>query len=249
VQARRGKGHVKPCCAISKIEGAQLLRDVFGGRAESFRRKAAAIKNAERSGRAADFNLVYGEYDLDLFLRLLDAATPRPGDVFVDLGSGCGRLVLASWMLYPGWKKCVGVEIVQELHAESISKYESLLAILREKSIPEPVAPVELMCGDFLEGGPKAADILFCYCTTWDSAGPVLSTLSRHLVQTLSPGSRVITTDKKLAEVCDESNRGFELIAEIEGNNADTFFSSGYVWRRVDRKGDWQQRPPPVASF
>jgi hypothetical protein len=42
----------------------------------------------------------YGEFDLDLFLDLLSAADPRPGDVFIDVGSGNGRLVLASALAY-----------------------------------------------------------------------------------------------------------------------------------------------------
>mmetsp|Transcript_36497 Transcript_36497/g.145925 ORF Transcript_36497/g.145925 Transcript_36497/m.145925 type:complete len:85 (+) Transcript_36497:164-418(+) len=49
------------------------------------------MDDAGRRGRSKDLNLTYGEYDLDLFTKLLDRASPAQGDTFLDLGSGCGR--------------------------------------------------------------------------------------------------------------------------------------------------------------
>mmetsp|Transcript_36492 Transcript_36492/g.145885 ORF Transcript_36492/g.145885 Transcript_36492/m.145885 type:complete len:127 (+) Transcript_36492:2583-2963(+) len=80
-------------------------------------------------------------------------------------------------------------------------------------------------------------------------AGPVLTTLSRRLSEELRPGTRVITTDKMLAEVCDADGRGFQLLDQIDGSNKDTFFSTGYVWERIDRTNLEELVPRPSPSF
>ena len=63
--------------------------------------------------------LTYGEFPLLSVARLLDHLDPPlgPGDVFVDLGSGAGRLVLAVSLLWPALGACVGMELLPEVHA------------------------------------------------------------------------------------------------------------------------------------
>jgi Histone methylation protein DOT1 len=73
----------------------------------------------------------YGEFDFYFFAELLDrvheyyhlgrddADRPMSWDdkVFVDIGSGTGRLVLAAAALHPGWKLCRGIEVLRGIHA------------------------------------------------------------------------------------------------------------------------------------
>ena len=73
----------------------------------------------------------YGEFDFYFFAELLDKAheyyfqgredsdKPNSWDdkVFVDIGSGTGRLVLAAAALHPGWKRCRGIEVLKGIHA------------------------------------------------------------------------------------------------------------------------------------
>jgi len=80
-------------------------------------------------------------------------------------------------------------------------------------------------------------------------AGPVLTTLSRRLSEELRPGTRVITTGKMLAEICAADGRGFQLLGQIDGSNKDTFFSTGYVWERIDRTNLEELVPRPSPSF
>ena len=55
----------------------------------------AALAHAAADNQAgiplAGDNLVYGEFDLDFFDKLLELACPQPGETFVDLGSGAGQ--------------------------------------------------------------------------------------------------------------------------------------------------------------
>ena len=80
----------------------------------------------------------YGEFDFYLFAELLDKAHGhwREGQdkavaqqstssmdksdwtdkVFVDIGSGAGRLVVAAAALHPTWKVCRGIELLPSMH-------------------------------------------------------------------------------------------------------------------------------------
>ncbi|CAM9374606.1 unnamed protein product, partial [Laminaria digitata] len=55
------------------------------------------------------------QVDVPDFLAILDIAKPREGEVFVDLGSGTGKAVLASSCGFPEFSKCLGIELVQGL--------------------------------------------------------------------------------------------------------------------------------------
>ena len=69
---------------------------------------------------------VYGEYDVGFLAQLLDRAqelsTAQEEDwsdkVFVDMGSGTGRLVLAAAALH-NWKLCRGIELLESIHLEA----------------------------------------------------------------------------------------------------------------------------------
>ena len=54
----------------------------------------AALEHAAADNQGgiplAGDNLVYGEFDVEFFDKLLELACPQPGETFVDLGSGAG---------------------------------------------------------------------------------------------------------------------------------------------------------------
>ncbi|CAM9305759.1 unnamed protein product, partial [Hapterophycus canaliculatus] len=49
------------------------------------------------------------------FLTILDLVKPKDGEVFVDLGSGTGKAVLAASCGFPEFSKCRGIELVPGL--------------------------------------------------------------------------------------------------------------------------------------
>ena len=51
---------------------------------------------------------------MDSFAWVLHHAHPQPGEVFVDLGSGLGKAVLAAFLLHD-FKKLVGIELLTDL--------------------------------------------------------------------------------------------------------------------------------------
>ena len=75
------------------------------------------------------------KFDFLFFAELLDRAHHHyfnekgesngwDGKVFVDIGSGTGRLVIGASALHPGFSKCKGIEILKGIHNEALQKLE-----------------------------------------------------------------------------------------------------------------------------
>lgn len=185
-------------------------------------------------GGGVDAALTYGEYDICLFASLVDRALCARSDgaagaTFVDVGSGCGRLVLAASVLWPSLARCAGVERVAQLHQLAIEAIGSADGVLG--------APCSFYCGDAAtylgERGELAqADVLFAYSSTWPSEGELLSDFSATCGTHLRRGALVVTTDKKLASVPGLWN--FRLVDKVEGFNRETGGNSvGFIWEVV----------------
>jgi hypothetical protein len=70
---------------------------------------------------------VYGEFDVEFFAHVVEHAInlyDGEPQVFCDLGSGTGRLVLTAAALYP-WELVRGVEVLPGIHDTAVEKLES----------------------------------------------------------------------------------------------------------------------------
>ena len=95
-------------------------------------------------GREKDNELTYGEVLFFPFYRLLaDVVKPRPGEVFVDLGSGTGRAMFVAALCWPGLSCCKGYEVSPPLHSDAVRCHGELSGSV--------MAPVELHCADVLQ--------------------------------------------------------------------------------------------------
>ena len=66
-------------------------------------------------------------------MSVLEAVQPKLGEKFVDIGSGTGKAVLLAAALHP-LRSCVGIEIVEPLHAVAVRAKEAFFQKLRELS-------------------------------------------------------------------------------------------------------------------
>jgi hypothetical protein len=184
----------------------------------------------------------YGEFDLDFFTTLLALAKPRAGEIFCDLGSGCGRLVIAAALSGYGFSNAIGIELLDELHklaAGSLRTLEPIIATTDELDL----SPCEFFAGDGNEliaqlvqqvedEAARPTWTIFSYTTCMPSVGPYLCELSASLGAILPVGSRVITTDKQL--ISDDHGRwDFRLLHQLEAPNYGTWTSTGFVFELV----------------
>lgn len=151
--------------------------------------------------------LVYGEIDFFSFAALLEGADPQEGEVFVDLGSGTGKAVVAAALLYGHkFRRCVGIELLPTLFKGSLTACEryreedgSLRALFGEER-----AAVSAYCGDILaeelpdEGGGfswVSADVIFINSTCFDAE--LMDKISA-MAERLRSGARIITLTRPL---------------------------------------------------
>lgn len=180
--------------------------------------------------------MVYGEFALSYFAKLLQCADPQAGETFVDAGSGAGRLVLAAALLHPSkLANCHGVELSSPLHDAAIAaRYE-----FENIDDASPIAPCQYTLSDCMGGDGleaiKTADIVFSYAVTWAN-DETHAKLVRSLAQNLPDGARIISIDLALKNevVADIGNVSFELIAKEVGPNEETGEETvGLVYRLI----------------
>ena len=183
-------------------------------------------------------SMVYGEFDISFFSKLLQCAEPNPGEIFVDAGSGAGRLVLAAALLRPQkFANCHGVELSSPLHDAAISaRYE-----FENIQDAPPIAPCQYTLSDCMEGegleAIQSADVVFSYAVTWAN-DETHAKLVRCLAQNLSNGARIISVDLPLKDevVKDIGNVSFELLAREVGPNEETGEETvGLVYKLVKK--------------
>ena len=74
--------------------------------------------NEKQDSEKEDIYLTYGEITYPGISRLLDYATMTDADVFCDLGSGVGKVVLQAFLKTPA-KRCFGIEASQARYGAS----------------------------------------------------------------------------------------------------------------------------------
>jgi Histone methylation protein DOT1 len=222
---------------------------------------ARALIDQSGLSKAMHLNaLTYGEFDLHLFAKSLKYThvileedheeectenSSRPSGsngVFVDIGSGYGRICMAAAGILEGWNT-VGIEIVQGL-VESADELRTEAQALGCCS--SWAQNVKFIHSDYTEIGGAAevaissATIVFCFATTWPSGGtPYLGGLSGVLGRLLRNGSFVITVDKQLVTDQDVDAHGarFHYLHSLTGSNRSTEESTTYIYR-LNRSAD-----------
>jgi len=87
----------------------------------------------ERKARGLDWTSVYGEVTLAAFVEIIAmvrwfGGLKVPGGVFHDIGSGTGKLVLASSLLH-SFDRCWGIEWLSSLHDRALESRTAFLKI------------------------------------------------------------------------------------------------------------------------
>jgi SAM-dependent methyltransferase len=161
-------------------------------------------------------DLTYGEFDFHFFAQVLDRAhhhyyrgdpsapTTWNNKVMMDIGSGTGRLVLGAAALYPEWKECKGVELLEGIHDIAQEKLTECAVgrttrVLSSKDNDDlSMAPVELKCGSFEDPNMSLGDVdcafAFSSCFTPD----LMERLGQAIGRQCKPGTIIITTDYML---------------------------------------------------
>lgn len=108
---------------------------------------------------------------------------------FVDLGSGTGKAVLLAALLFPHMKKCIGIEILKELH-------ENAVKCLKEFRALDCKCAIEFVCADcFTRDDWYCMDLIFITTTCFTTEQ--MQKLVKRL-PLLKEGAFLITTTRAL---------------------------------------------------
>mmetsp|Transcript_15109 Transcript_15109/g.22727 ORF Transcript_15109/g.22727 Transcript_15109/m.22727 type:complete len:774 (-) Transcript_15109:140-2461(-) len=185
----------------------QLYKEIFAGI------DGNNISQRERSKiSSGDIQaLTYGEIELPAFTKLLDAAGARDGHLFVDLGGGVGKTLVAAAFSGIKFLRCIGVEILPGLCEAArtvIQNTKDIVNMASKKGSETPrsntyiasLAPnfplLEIWEGDASDDtslgmtGWTDADIV--YVSSICFPDPLLQKLAT-LGRALKPGSKFIT--------------------------------------------------------
>ncbi len=145
------------------------------------------ISQQDRANREDEYGFVYGEITFEGFCRLLAITKPKPQEIFYDLGSGAGKAIFCSALLYD-WKKCCGIELLPGLYQLSLDQLHQF---------PAKADAIQFIHDDFLMQDISDADVLFINATSFfeDFWHKIVLKLD-----TLKSGTRIIVTSKRLDE-------------------------------------------------
>lgn len=140
----------------------RLTKDIFPDsdlkwRVELGKRAQGLVPGTVLVPHSEEQDRTYGEFDLDGFGTILDAASQRlEGDEvdFCDLGSGLGRLVIFAAIRNPKWSVS-GIEISKLLHEEAVERAKGY--------------PATFECRDAILDPPDLSNVnfLFIYSTVF----------------------------------------------------------------------------------
>lgn len=206
-----------------------------------------------------EHELVYGELGIEALATILDAVGVHKGDVFLDIGSGDGLLVVGASLLFPGYLRAArGIEIVQELHQRSLKFQDKFCERLRDggndetEPREEEFPKVSFHLGNIYETGTNQnkqdgrgsssfldfskVTLAVCFATTWSNniPGKRLDRLSRVLGQggcsELPIGAKLVIIDG----VLEPSRDGYVYEGELKLHCPDTApYSLARLYTRI----------------
>lgn len=156
-----------------------------------------SISSAARSSSKVDSSkFLYGELPFSTWQKIVAHANPKRDGVFFDLGSGTGRVVMASYLGFE-FRKSVGVEILGGLHDKACEVKENF-----EKNFKPAIAghfagrELEFVQNSLFDVDLSEVDFIFMNHPFKD--GEDFIKLEEKFLSELKPGAKIATTIRSL---------------------------------------------------
>jgi len=150
-----------------------------------------AVSNAARADAGITEGLLYGEIPFATWKAIVMKANPKHDAVFFDLGSGTGRVVMQSHLLF-NFKKSIGVELLAGLHDAACDVTDKFVEEIEPKIIDElGDRELHLLNENFFDVDLREADLILLNHPIKDR--DLFLKLEQKFLNELKSGTKIIT--------------------------------------------------------
>jgi hypothetical protein len=155
------------------------------------------VSNAARAAAGITEGLLYGELPFATWKAIVMKANPKHDAVFFDLGSGTGRVVMQSHLLF-NFKKSIGVELLAGLHDQACDITDKFVEEI-EPLIRDELGDRELHLFNesFFDVDLSEADLILLNHPIKDR--DLFLKLEQKFLDELKPGTKIVTIIRALA--------------------------------------------------
>ncbi len=141
-------------------------------------------------------DLLYGELPAETWRDIVERADPKKDGVFLDAGSGTGRVVILSHLLYD-FKKTIGVELLQGLHDKACEVKENFDRDVKPQVLDNVAnRELEFFCKNIFDTDFREVDFVFMNHPFKDRE--LFDLLEEKLLKELKPKSKIVTIIRAL---------------------------------------------------
>lgn len=155
------------------------------------------VSNSARASARITEGLLYGEIPFATWKSIVMRANPKHDAIFFDLGSGTGRVVMQSHLLF-NFKKSIGIELLPGLHdqaCEVTDKFVEEIEPLIRNELGD--RELHLFNESFFDVDLSEADLILLNHPIKDR--DLFLKLEQKFLNELKPGTKIITIIRALA--------------------------------------------------
>ncbi len=146
--------------------------------------------------------LLYGEVPFAVWREIVEKTNPKKDGVFFDLGSGTGRVVMESHIVFD-FKKSIGVELLKGLHDKACEVKDKFDKFVKPKILNQlKDRELQFVNANIFEVDLQEADLIFMNHPFKDRE--LFEKLEEKFLKELKPQTKIVTTIRSL------NNRAFK---------------------------------------
>ncbi|MDX2083659.1 MAG: hypothetical protein SFV53_06720 [Rickettsiales bacterium] len=157
-----------------------------------------AVSHQARQDIENKSDLLYGELPFKTWIEIVEKAAPKKDGIFLDIGSGTGRVVMLSYLFFD-FKKTIGVELLKGLHDKACEVQE-----IFEKNIKSQIAnqvlnrELKFFNQNIFEVNLSEIDFIFMNHPFKDR--DLFDKLEQKFLRDLKPQTKIVTTIRALKD-------------------------------------------------
>lgn len=140
--------------------------------------------------------LLYGEVPFAVWREIVEKTNPKKDGVFFDLGSGTGRVVMESHIVFD-FKKSIGVELLKGLHDKACEVKDKFDKFVKPKILNQlKDRELQFVNANIFAVDLREADLIFMNHPFKDRE--LFEKLEEKFLKELKPQTKIVTTIRSL---------------------------------------------------